>query len=908
MVDGPHAVGGEELGDEAGHRDAVLEHVGDARRRADVVLEHLPRAVAVAHEVAAGDVAVDAARRADAVDGAGEVRAAGDEAPRDDALADDLAPVVDVVDEVVQRADALREALLDGAPLGARTGSAGRGRAGTGARGSARPRPTVSKVMPCCMKIASRRRPASPRPAGPRRSSAAISGAATVARAPVVVEQLVVERRPRRVRGLGRGAGGLGGHHPHHRGSAARRGFDVWRKMAPGVWTTGTTAPVASGRWTPMPRASPGCGPPARSARRSRRSSASSRRRSCASWRSARCCRSCRATSPRSSAPATSPSASSSGRSRSPRSSGGRSAAGSPTGTGARRSTRRAWRSASLAGLLLFAPVRRPGPHLRPPRRRARRRLGLHRGRHLDRRPRARGAPRPDDRDVRPGDLGRADVRLGHRRGHVRARRLRGRLGLRRARAARGPARRAARPGGAADRAARQRGARRGRARHRRSRPGGAPPAPAPAPLDPARGRAARDRRSRSRTSATARWPASSCCCSTSAASATAPRRSPSSPASVVVSRLVLGRLPDLLGARRTALGAGLVQGLGLIAVGAAQSLPGGARRRRAHGRGHVAAVPLARAARRRPRGPGAPRRGDGRVHRVLRPRRRARRAVRRARRVVDAASTRPPSTSAGRCCLAGALLGWFSTRGIRPGAGARMTPHPRDLPSRAAGRAASSTTAPRAAGSASSRSGCPPSAPSRRGRSATTRRSSSSAATRTSSEQDRFPYLTAEIALLREWLPGGRPVLGVCLGAQLLAEAAGGRVVRAEQRELGWLDVELLPAAGGRPASSASRPARVTALQWHSYAVEPPPGAVDARAQPRLHRRRSGSARAWGVQFHPEVDRAILDVLARRPGPRRPAAGARRGGARGGRRASTWTRGTPSAVSCSARFLTQAG
>lgn len=125
--------------------------------------------------------------------------------------------------------------------------------------------------------------------------------------------------------------------------------------------------------------------------------------------------------------------------------------------------------------------------------------------------------------------------------------------------------------------------------------------------------------------------------------------------------------------------------------------------------------------------------------------------------------------------------------------------------------------------------------------------------------EQDRFPYLTAEIALLREWLAGGRPVLGVCLGAQLLAEATGGRVVRAERRELGWLDVELLPAAREDPVLGFA-PARLTALQWHSYAVEPPPGAVAlARSPVCVQAFRLG--RSWGLQFHPEVDRDILDA-----------------------------------------------
>ena len=124
--------------------------------------------------------------------------------------------------------------------------------------------------------------------------------------------------------------------------------------------------------------------------------------------------------------------------------------------------------------------------------------------------------------------------------------------------------------------------------------------------------------------------------------------------------------------------------------------------------------------------------------------------------------------------------------------------------------------------------------------------------------ERDRFPYLIDELALLRAWLPGGRPVLGVCLGAQLLAEAAGGRVVRASRRELGWLDVELSPRAAGDPVLGFA-PARFTALQWHSYAVEPPPGSAELARSPVCPQAfRLGSA--GGLQFHPEVDLAILE------------------------------------------------
>ena len=117
MLDRPYPVGVEQLGHEPGHRRAVLEDVGDTRGDADVVLDHLPGAVAVAHQIAAGDVGVDPARRADSVDGAREMRAGGHEPPGDQPLAHDLTGVVDVVDEVVQGTDPLGQAALDVPPF-----------------------------------------------------------------------------------------------------------------------------------------------------------------------------------------------------------------------------------------------------------------------------------------------------------------------------------------------------------------------------------------------------------------------------------------------------------------------------------------------------------------------------------------------------------------------------------------------------------------------------------------------------------------------------------------------------------------------------------------------------------------------------------------------------------------------
>src|SRR4051812_938011 len=124
--------------------------------------------------------------------------------------------------------------------------------------------------------------------------------------------------------------------------------------------------------------------------------------------------------------------------------------------------------------------------------------------------------------------------------------------------------------------------------------------------------------------------------------------------------------------------------------------------------------------------------------------------------------------------------------------------------------------------------------------------------------EAERQPYLRAEIALLEDALARGQPVLGICLGAQLLASAAGASVHRARAPEIGWRAVELCSAAVADRVVGAL-PRRFTAYQWHSYAFEIPFGAVElARNEVCPQSFRLGDC-AWGVQFHPEVTEEIL-------------------------------------------------
>ena len=118
--------------------------------------------------------------------------------------------------------------------------------------------------------------------------------------------------------------------------------------------------------------------------------------------------------------------------------------------------------------------------------------------------------------------------------------------------------------------------------------------------------------------------------------------------------------------------------------------------------------------------------------------------------------------------------------------------------------------------------------------------------------------YLRDEIELIRRALGENTPVLGVCLGAQLLAAAAGAQVCRASEPEIGWYEVEALPAAE-QDAVFARLPRRFSAYCWHSFAVEMPAGATPlARSAACIHAFRLGTT-SWGVQFHPEVTREIL-------------------------------------------------
>jgi GMP synthase-like glutamine amidotransferase len=126
--------------------------------------------------------------------------------------------------------------------------------------------------------------------------------------------------------------------------------------------------------------------------------------------------------------------------------------------------------------------------------------------------------------------------------------------------------------------------------------------------------------------------------------------------------------------------------------------------------------------------------------------------------------------------------------------------------------------------------------------------------------QDEHHPWLGHETEWLAELLRTKTPVLGVCLGVQLLARATGSWVRRMpDGPEIGWCHVELTEAGALDPVLGAM-PRMFEALQWHHYTYGLPKGAVELAKSPACTQAfRLGEA-CWGVQFHPEVTAAQLE------------------------------------------------
>jgi len=117
--------------------------------------------------------------------------------------------------------------------------------------------------------------------------------------------------------------------------------------------------------------------------------------------------------------------------------------------------------------------------------------------------------------------------------------------------------------------------------------------------------------------------------------------------------------------------------------------------------------------------------------------------------------------------------------------------------------------------------------------------------------ENDRYPFIDAEVELLARRLAADRPTLGICLGSQLMAKALGARVYSSEFKEIGWAPLEL----STEGAASCLRHLTTPVLHWHGDTFDLPADAVRLASTPACRNQAFNAGRhALGLQFHAEA------------------------------------------------------
>lgn len=126
--------------------------------------------------------------------------------------------------------------------------------------------------------------------------------------------------------------------------------------------------------------------------------------------------------------------------------------------------------------------------------------------------------------------------------------------------------------------------------------------------------------------------------------------------------------------------------------------------------------------------------------------------------------------------------------------------------------------------------------------------------------EADRRPHLLTELRAIERALALGKPVLGICLGAQLLAHVLGAPIRRLDQAEIGWYDLRL-GAAARSDAVLGPLGESAPVFQWHRYGFDLPAGAQHlAGTDACPHQAFRTGDRAYGFQFHLEIDAALVE------------------------------------------------
>ncbi len=123
--------------------------------------------------------------------------------------------------------------------------------------------------------------------------------------------------------------------------------------------------------------------------------------------------------------------------------------------------------------------------------------------------------------------------------------------------------------------------------------------------------------------------------------------------------------------------------------------------------------------------------------------------------------------------------------------------------------------------------------------------------------QEDEYPFLRAEDVLIKEALKNNLPILGVCLGAQLIAKAAGARVKKGSKKEIGWYKIRLTEEGKRDPVFSMFEE-EFRVFQWHGDTFDIPDGAVKL-AENSLYNQAFRIKNAYALQFHIEVTEEII-------------------------------------------------